>query len=119
MLNSEVIFLLDVDNTLLDNDRFAADLSDRLEQAFGATERARYWAIFGALREQLGLADYLGSLQLFRAGLDDHPLLLAMSEFLLEYPFADIPSQRCRPHDSRFLVAVGYKNRYEVLEVKY
>ncbi len=89
MLNSgEVIFLLDVDNTLLDNDRFAADLSDRLEQAFGASERERYWAIFGRLREQLGLADYLGSLQAFRAGLDDHPDLLAMSEFVLEYPFA-------------------------------
>src|SRR6202795_1413146 len=89
MLNAgEVIFLLDVDNTLLDNDRFGADLGDRLEQAFGASERARYWEIFSRLREQLGLADYLGSLQLFRAGLDDHPDLLAMSEFLLEYPFA-------------------------------
>src|ERR1700732_4159585 len=83
-----VTFLLDVDNTLLDNDRFAPDPGDRLEQAFGASERERYWAIFGRLREQLGLADYLGSLQLFRAGLDDHPDLLAMSEFLLEYPFA-------------------------------
>ena len=89
MLNSEeAIFLLDVDNTLLDNDRFAADLGERLETAFGAAERARYWEIFGRLREQLGLADYLGSLQTFRAGLDDHPELLAMSEFLLEYPFA-------------------------------
>ena len=89
MLNAdEVIFLLDVDNTLLDNDRFAADLDDRLGQAFGPAERARYWAIFARLREQLGLADYLGSLQMFRAGLDDHPELLAMSEFLLEYPFA-------------------------------
>jgi FMN phosphatase YigB (HAD superfamily) len=82
-----VVFLLDVDNTLLDNDRFAADLGDHLEQAFGAAERARYWEIFGRLREQLGLADYLGSLQAFRVGLDDHPDLLAMSEFLLEYPF--------------------------------
>ena len=89
MLNAgDVIFLLDVDNTLLDNDRFAADLGDRLEQAFGASERARYWEIFGRLREQLGLADYLASLQAFRTGLDDHPDLLAMSEFLLEYPFA-------------------------------
>src|SRR5450432_91471 len=88
MLNAEgVVFLLDVDNTLLDNDRFAADLGDHLEQAFGAAERGRYWAIFGRLREQLGLADYLGSLQAFRAGLDDHPDLLTMSEFLLEYPF--------------------------------
>jgi FMN phosphatase YigB (HAD superfamily) len=76
-----------VDNTLLDNDRFAADLGDHLEQAFGPAERERYWAIFSRLREQLGLADYLGSLQSFRVGLDDHPDLLAMSEFLLEYPF--------------------------------
>lgn len=88
MLNTgEVVFLLDVDNTLLDNDRFAADLGARLETAFGVSERERYWTIFGRLREQLGLADYLGSLQIFRTGLDDHPDLLAMSEFLLEYPF--------------------------------
>jgi len=83
----ELIFLLDVDNTLLDNDRFSADLGDRLEQAFGPSERARYWAIFSRLREQLGFADYLASLQSFRTGLDDHPDLLEMSEFLLEYPF--------------------------------
>jgi FMN phosphatase YigB (HAD superfamily) len=104
MLSTErVTFLLDVDNTLLDNDRFAADLGDRLEQAFGAPERERYWAIFGRLREQLGLADYLGSLQAFRTGLDDHPDLLAMSEFLLEYPFA----ARLFP---RALEAVAYLN---------
>lgn len=89
MLNAgEVVFLLDVDNTLLDNDRFAADLSDRLEQSFGAVQRARYWEIFGRRREALGLADYLGSMQDFRAGLDDHAELLHMSEFLLDYPFA-------------------------------
>lgn len=89
MLNlDKLVFLLDVDNTLLDNDRFADDLGNRLEQAFGASERARYWGIFAELRERTGLADYLASLQAFRVGLDDHPELLAMSEFLLEYPFA-------------------------------
>lgn len=89
MLNPEsVTFLLDVDNTLLDNDRFAKDLGERLESAFGAAERARYWEIFGNRREALGLADYLGALQDFRTGLDDHPQLLGMSDFLLEYPFA-------------------------------
>ncbi len=84
----DVVFLLDVDNTLLDNDRFAADLGGRLELLFGAAERARYWDIFGRRRESLGLADYLGSLQEFRSGLDDHAELLEMSQFLLEYPFA-------------------------------
>ena len=82
------IFLLDVDNTLLDNDRFAADLGDRLENCFGAAQRARYWDIFAQRRTALGLADYQGSLQEFRAGLDDNPQLLDMSQYLLEYPFA-------------------------------
>ncbi len=91
--NGDPIFLLDVDNTLLDNDRFTADLGDTLERAFGAAERARYWDIFGRRRAALGLADYLGSLQDFRTGLDDHAELLRMSEFLLEYPF----SQRLFP----------------------
>jgi FMN phosphatase YigB (HAD superfamily) len=82
------MFLLDVDNTLLDNDRFTKDLGDRLESAFGVAERARYWEIFGRRREALGLADYLGALQDFRLGVEDNPQLLSMSDFLLEYPFA-------------------------------
>jgi FMN phosphatase YigB (HAD superfamily) len=83
------VILLDVDNTLLDNDRFAADLGDHLTQLFGAAERARYWAIFAELRNALGYADYLGTLQNFRPGLDHDPQLLLMSAFLLEYPFAE------------------------------
>jgi FMN phosphatase YigB (HAD superfamily) len=87
---NDVVFLLDVDNTLLDNDRFGADLGDRLEQSFGAFEKARYWSIIARRREEIGLVDYLGSLQEFRAGLDDHAELLEMSQFLLEYPFAGL-----------------------------
>lgn len=90
MLNQDaVIFLLDVDNTLLDNDRFGVDLGDHLESSFGAAERARYWQIFAQQREALGFADYLGSLQEFRRGLDGNPQLLELSEFALEYPFAN------------------------------
>jgi FMN phosphatase YigB (HAD superfamily) len=84
------VFLLDVDDTLLDNDRFAADLSARLDQNFGAVQRRRYWTIFAELREQLGYADYLASLQKFRIDLADDPQLLSMSEFMLEYPFAGL-----------------------------
>jgi FMN phosphatase YigB (HAD superfamily) len=87
---SETVFLLDVDNTLLDNDRFGADLGAKLEQSFGAPARKRYWEIFEDLRAKFGFADYLGSLQAFRSGLDDDPQLLGMSEFLLEYPFSSL-----------------------------
>jgi FMN phosphatase YigB (HAD superfamily) len=89
MLNdAAVVFLLDVDNTLLDNDRFIADLGDRLQQAFGAEQRDRYWAILATLREELSYVDYLAALQKFRNGLEDRPELLQMSSFVLEYPFA-------------------------------
>jgi len=86
--HDHLVFLLDVDNTLLDNDRFSADLGDHLEQLFGPAERARYWRIFCDRRDRLGLADYLGTLQSFRSGLDDHPELLQVYEYLLDYPFA-------------------------------
>ncbi len=87
MTAARIMFLLDVDNTLLDNDRFAADLGDTLEQAFGRQERERYWAIYAQLRDEFGFADYLGALQRFRGGLDNEPSLLQMSRYLLEYPF--------------------------------
>ena len=89
-----LIFLLDVDNTLLDNDRFADDLGDTLAQAFGASERDRYWSIYEQLHDGTGYADYLGTLQRFRRGLDNDPALLQMSKYLLEYPFAE----RLYPH---------------------
>jgi FMN phosphatase YigB (HAD superfamily) len=89
LARNDSVILLDVDNTLLDNDRFGADLGDRLTQLFGVTERERYWAIFAEMRIALGYADYLGALQKFRLGLDNDPQLLQMSGFLLEYPFAE------------------------------
>ena len=88
LAGTPVVFLLDVDNTLLDNDRFTADLSTHLERTFGATGRDRYWMLYEKLRAESGYADYLGALQTFRAGREEDPELLQMSAFLLEYPFA-------------------------------
>lgn len=84
---NDVVFLLDVDNTLLDNDQFKSDLGARLERDFGVAQRERYWAIYARLRGDLGYANFLATLQRFRVGLDDDPDLLQMSAFMLEYPF--------------------------------
>ena len=84
----DVVFLLDVDNTLLDNDRFKADLDQRLLRDFGAGGRQRYWNAYEGQRARLGYADYLAALQAFREGLDDNPDLLQLSAFMLDYPFA-------------------------------
>ncbi|HTJ93800.1 MAG TPA: HAD family hydrolase, partial [Pararobbsia sp.] len=86
---SDVVFLIDVDNTLLDNDRVSQDLSDHLRDLLGDACRNRYFEIFEALRNELGYTDYLGTLQRLRNEDPDNPKLLSMSSFLVDYPFAD------------------------------
>jgi FMN phosphatase YigB (HAD superfamily) len=87
--HAPVVFLLDVDNTLIDNDRITDDLKSHLTRAFGAERQGRYWAIFEKLREELGYADYLGALQRYRAENPRDPHFLEVSFYLLDYPFAD------------------------------
>jgi hypothetical protein len=86
---NEVVFLLDVDNTLLDNDRVADDLRSYLTRAFGAERQQRYWVLFEQLRAELGYADYLGALQRYRIENPHDAHLLETSSFLIDYPFAD------------------------------
>ena len=90
---TDTVYLIDVDNTLLDNDRIIADLRQHLEEAFGMASADRYWDALETLRTELGYVDYLGALQRYRndeslRGMKDSRLLL-MSGFLIDYPFAD------------------------------
>ena len=106
-MTPELVVFLDVDNTLLDNDRIIADLRLHLEQEFGVASSDRYWMIFEKLRDQLGYADYLGALQRYRVemeqgGAGDQRLLL-MSSFLVDYPFAD----RLYPHALEVIARLG------------
>jgi FMN phosphatase YigB (HAD superfamily) len=84
-----VVFLFDVDNTLLDNDRVTADLRRFLEREVGRERSDRYWAIFESLRTELGYADYLGALQRYRVECPYDSHLLAVSTYLVNYPFAN------------------------------
>ena len=85
---SKVVFLFDVDNTLLNNDRIVADLNAYLKREVGPKRARSYWTIFEELRSQLGYADYLGALQRFRREFPHDLGLLAVSRFLIGYPFA-------------------------------
>ncbi len=84
----DLVFLFDVDNTLLDNDRLQDDLFRHIGEEFGAKARRRYLAIFEELRSQLGYADYLGALERYRLEKMHDPRLLHVANWLVEYPFA-------------------------------
>jgi FMN phosphatase YigB (HAD superfamily) len=86
---ARVIFLFDVDNTLVDNDRVAVDLQRHLASEIGAEGAQEYWRIFEQLRTELGYADYLGALQRYRAKHPRAPRLLCVSDFFINYPFAE------------------------------
>lgn len=84
----DLVFLFDVDNTLLDNDRFQSDLFRHIEREFGRDARQRYLAIFEELRDKLGYADYLGALERYRQEKLHDPRFLRMANWVIEYPFA-------------------------------
>src|SRR5262249_10150711 len=86
---SGVVFLLDVDNTLLDNDAVTDDLRRHLRETSGSDCERRYWEIFEQLRTELGYADYLGALQRYRVERPRDPYSVRISLYLLHYPFAD------------------------------
>jgi FMN phosphatase YigB (HAD superfamily) len=83
------VFLLDVDNTLLDNDRVTEDMRRFLEREIGPESNRRYWALFEELRAELGYADYLGALQRYRNENPRDPHVLYLSHYLIDYPFAN------------------------------
>jgi FMN phosphatase YigB (HAD superfamily) len=86
---ARVVFLFDVDNTLVDNDRVAADLQRHLVSEIGVDGAQEYWRMFEQLRTELGYADYLGALQKYRAKHPRAPNLLCVSDFFINYPFAE------------------------------
>ena len=90
----DVVFLFDVDNTLLDNDHVQRDLSDHMTECYGQGARDRFWALFEELRQVLGYADYLGALQRYRLEELHNPKILRIANWLADYPFAD----RLYPH---------------------
>jgi hypothetical protein len=85
----DIVFLFDVDNTLLDNDAVQADLKAHLAENYGAAARDRYWQILEELRSELGYVDYLGALGRYRVEALHRPEVLRMSSWLVDYPFAE------------------------------
>ncbi len=84
---ADCVFLFDVDNTLLDNDRLQGDLSGHLTENYGAEVHDRFWTIFEELRNELGYADYLGALERYRLEAMHHPKVLRIANWLVDYPF--------------------------------
>ncbi|MGD0288939.1 MAG: HAD family hydrolase [Candidatus Binataceae bacterium] len=114
MASDQTVYLFDVDNTLVDNDRIQADMAIHLERAIGAERNRHYWGLFEELRKQLGYADYLGALQRYRVEFPRELQILEVSDFLINYPFANrlYPNsldviERCKEFGGAVIVSDG------------
>ena len=83
-----VTFLVDVDDTLLDNDRIRTDIQEHLAASYGTVLAERYWTIQERGFVELGYRDYLGAVEEWEGESAD-PRALELSRYLLDYPFAD------------------------------
>jgi FMN phosphatase YigB (HAD superfamily) len=108
---AEVVFLLDVDNTLLDNDRVIADMRVHLADTLGPKYERRYWDIFEARRSEVGYADYLGALEQYRTENPLDPHVISYSLFLLRYPFAE----RLYPGTLDFIASLRHRGAVAIL----
>lgn len=84
-----VVFLVDVDNTLLDNDRMRDDIRRDAAATHGERARDRYWEIQERRFAELGYRDYLGAVHEWWEGEGRDPRALELGRYLLEYPFAE------------------------------
>jgi FMN phosphatase YigB (HAD superfamily) len=89
MSTPDIVFLFDIDNTLVNNDHVQADLKQHLATTYGPEARDRYWEILEQLRTELGYVDYLGALERYRLESLHRPEILRMSNWMIDYPFAD------------------------------
>ncbi len=87
--NSDMVFLFDVDNTLLDHDRVKQDLGALLDSRIfdGASEH--YWSAYEAIRAETGQADFLASFQRCWIDSECNPHWLPAADLMLDYPYSD------------------------------
>jgi FMN phosphatase YigB (HAD superfamily) len=81
------VFLIDVDNTLLDNDRAKADVARAIRELVGPDRAARFWQIYEEVRDACGVVDYPETLRRFRRSAPDGTHLADVDRAVLDVPF--------------------------------
>ncbi|MBI2911400.1 MAG: hypothetical protein HYY05_04600 [Chloroflexi bacterium] len=83
----EFVVLLDVDNTLLDNDLVRADLERDLAGVLGGPDAARFWEVYEEVRAQTDLVNFPETLERFARECADPVCVSRISAHLYEFPF--------------------------------
>src|SRR2546430_2361164 len=86
-----VAFLLDVDNTLLDNDGLKAWCDRALRDAVGDDQADRFWELYEETRHATGVVDYPATFARLREETRDDGLVRQTERLLYKTPFPEVP----------------------------
>lgn len=81
------VFLIDVDNTLLDNDRAKADVARAIGELVGPDRATRFWSLYEDVRAECGGVDYPETLRRFRRAVPEEGRLIDVDRAVLDVPY--------------------------------
>jgi FMN phosphatase YigB (HAD superfamily) len=81
------VFLIDVDNTLLDNDQAKADVARAIRALVGLDRAARFWSLYEKVRDEYGVVDYPETLRRFRRTFPEVSRVTDVDRAVLDVPF--------------------------------
>ena len=84
------VFLFDVDNTLLDNDRVKALIDAGIRAALGAARSDRFWELYEQVRADRDLVDLPETMERFGRECEDASCLGPLTEVIYGFDFAGL-----------------------------
>jgi FMN phosphatase YigB (HAD superfamily) len=82
-----LVFLLDVDNTLVDNDRVKKDIERAIASLVAVDRAARFWALYEEVRDEKGVVNFPETLRRFRRAFPNEPHAEDVDRSVLSIPF--------------------------------
>lgn len=82
------VFVLDCDDTLLDNDALKTDLDTQLRGLLGDALTERFWRVYEDVRMAADTVDYPLTIETFAPEVPDAATLERVRSLIMDYPFA-------------------------------
>lgn len=86
-LDTRLVFLFDVDNTLLDNDRSKKDMSAALHKVLGDEGADRFWELYEQVRKEMDVVSYPETLKRFADSWEDAAVAEKAAQVINEWPY--------------------------------
>lgn len=83
----QLLVLIDVDNTLINNDKVKTDVDDQMKATIGAERTARFWEVYEQVRKDLDGVDIPATLKQLEPEYEDKVLFNKLYRLWMDFPY--------------------------------